>query len=978
MAEATGAALYTVPIGFGLTDIVAAYLLDQFGEEREALADTLILLPNNRALKSLTESFVRKAERGLLLPRMVTVGDLDLGEALGPLFDPVGDINHADVAPAISAIDRHMLLTRLIRLQRSNISAVESLQLARHLASALDQLDIENVVLDQVSSKDLRDDLSSHWQSAYADFLTIARAYQTELSDRGLLGPAARRNALLKRFAEALPAMPPAMPVIALGITTAAPAIANLLKAISRRAGAMLIWPHVDLKLNSAEWDALGPVERDEGQPPIAVESHPQFHLKLLFERMGIAREEIAYFPGTSPSTKLQVVDSIFCRAEATLEWTNLKPSQKQLDQLRLMTATDSAEEALSIAILIRQALEQPEKRIALVTPDRELALRVSAQLLRWGVRVDDSAGQPLAQSPPATLMLALAEVYADQFGPVSLLSVLKHPLVKEGDDRLVWLDHVRNLDMLLRGPRLGIGLAAITEVIAANAAKTKDRKLLDWWMAVTTIFASFETDRFMPLVAIIDLLVATAGELTDGKIWQGRDGRQLAQLLEDYRAADLTALGDTDRGAVPALLAQLLKSEVTRPVFGSHPRVAIYGLLEARLQQADLIICGGLNEGTWPQLAQPDPWLAPRLRRELGLPGLERNIGLAAHDLSSLLGGSEVVLTRAERDRSGPAVASRFWLRIQALLGKQAKEEHEALALARTLDLGQPTPPLQRPAPMPNRQQRRVPISVTQVDTLKADPFAFYARNILQLRALDAVGGEPSAAWRGTMVHDVLEHWAKEDALDPEGLTTRAHAMLANPAFHPALRVLWQPRITAGLAWIAAQTAEYRDQGRLVIAAESKGRLQIAGVELVGRADRIDRLPDGGLVIVDYKTGQSPSKKSVAAGFSLQLGLIGAMAEAGGIKDVSGTARGFEYWSIAKSRSGGFGYLSKPVSDKNGESADFVVKSIKDAREVIEEFILGGAPFTAKLHPEYASYGDYDHLMRLAEWYGRELVRED
>jgi ATP-dependent helicase/nuclease subunit B len=977
MAEVKRAALYAIPLGHSLADILAAYLLDQASGQHEALADTLILLPNNRAIKALTDSFVRRAERGLLLPRMVALGDLNLDETMGALLDPVGDSTRPAIAPAINDIDRHIMLTRLIRQQRSNISAVEALRLARHLATALDQLDIEKVSLEQVSDKDLRDDLSSHWQSAYGDFLNIARAYQKELVAHALMGPAARRNALLERFAEALPSLPPDMPVIAAGVTTAAPAIANLLKAISRLPTAMLVWPHVDLELDSAQWDALGPIEREEDQPPVTEESHPQFHLKLLFERMGVRRDEIAFFPGTRPAPTLAAVDAIFCRAEATLDWTNLKPVQKRLDHVRMMTAADSAEEALSIAIMIRRVLEQPEKRIALVTPDRELATRVGAQLLRWGVRVDDSAGQPLAQLPPATLLLGLAELYADQLGPVSLLSVLKHPLVKEGDGRLAWLDQVRDLDMLLRGPRLGIGLSAIADVIAANAAKSKDDGLLNWWTGVAEMFSDFDGHRAIQLPVIIDLLVAAAGQLTDGRVWQGQAGRQLVQLLEDYRATDLTALDDTERGAVPAVLAQLLNSEVTRPVFGSHPRVAIYGLLEARLQQADLIICSGLNEGNWPQLAQPDPWLAPRLRRELKLPGLERNIGLAAHDLASLLGGTEVVLTRAERDRNGPAVASRFWLRIQALLGKQLNEEQHAVALARAIDVGPPAKPLQRPAPIPNGEQRRVAISITQVDTLKADPFAFYARNILQLGSLDAVGGEPSAAWRGTMVHDVLEHWANKDALDPNKLTARAHAMLANPAFHPALRVLWQPRITAGLAWIAAQTAEHGDQGRRVIAAESKGRLQIAGVELVGRADRIDRMPDGGLVIVDYKSGKSPSKKSVAAGFSLQLGLIGAMAEAGNVKDVSGIAKGFEYWSIAKSKSGGFGYMSKPVSDKDGESADFVTKSVGAARKAIEEFILGSAPFTAKLHPEYALYGDYDHLMRLAEWYGRELVHD-
>ena len=65
-------------------------------------------------------------------------------------------------------------------------------------------------------------------------------------------------------------------------------------------------------------------------------------------------------------------------------------------------------------------------------------------------------------------------------------------------------------------------------------------------------------------------------------------------------------------------------------------PRIFIWGLLEARLQKADLMILGGLNEGVWPSLPRPDPWLAPQIRRQSGPAGLEFRTGLAAHDFMS------------------------------------------------------------------------------------------------------------------------------------------------------------------------------------------------------------------------------------------------------------------------------------------------------------------------------------------------------
>ncbi len=969
MADECRPQLFTVPLGTSLTDALAAHLLKSGGD---VLPDTLILMPNNRAIKALTESFVRQAKKGLLLPRMVAVGDLALDETLGALFDPIGGTAIEPVLPAIADIDRRILLTQLIQKQRPNTSPVEALKLAKNLAAALDVLEIEEVDISRVRALDLTPDLQAHWQTAYHDFLTISAAYYKELAILNQVSAPARRNLLLKRFAATLPQ---GMPIIAAGITTAAPAIARLLKAVSRLPKGIVVWPHIDVVMSDADWDSLGPVKR-EGASDLAEETHPHYHLKLLLDRMGVRRDEVTLFPEQYRNLALDTVDRIFARADQVLNWADLVPAEKRLKQARVMTANDSAEEALAISILIREALETPEKRIALVTPDRELGNRVSAQLRRWDIRVDDSAGQPLIQLPPATLLLGLAQMATDQLGPVALLSVLKHPLTRSGDGRLEWLENVRLLDIALRGPRLGIGIDAIgAAIVDGDLLKDAKPSALTWWQSVSGIFAEFDNSRKADLPSLLDMLITAATELSDGKIWQGHAGRQLAQLLETYRATNLAALGAVERSSLPALLTQLLDSEVSRPVFGSHPRVAIYGLLEARLQTADFVICAGLNEGTWPQMPQPDPWLSPQLRRKLNLAGLERNIGLSAHDLMSLLGSKDVVLSRAMRDRSGPTVASRFLLRAQALVGTQLREERSALDMALRIDVGKTTLFASRPAPMPSKEQRRVKISVTQIETLKADPYAFYAAKILRLNSLPEVGGEPDAAWRGIVVHDILEQWAKQKDYVPENLLALADGLLANPAFHPAIRVLWQPRVKEALTWIARETLAMREAGRIIISTESKGTLTVAGVELNGRADRIDREPTGGLVIVDYKSGHSPTAKSVKAGFKIQLGLLGAMAEAGTFKNVSGKAQGFEYWSLGKSKQKqkSLGYINKPATEKNGMLADLIPEALKFAREAIEDWITGDKPFTAKLHPEHAPYDDYNQLMRLNEWYGRQ-----
>jgi len=370
--------------------------------------------------------------------------------------------------------------------------------------------------------------------------------------------------------------------------------------------------------------------------------------------------------------------------------------------------------------------------------------------------------------------------------------------------------------------------------------------------------------------------------------------------------------------------------------------------------------------------LPTPDPWLAPRLRHELGLPSLERRIGLAAHDFASALGGRDVLVTRARRDARSPAVASRFWLRLEAMTGGLTRARaHKWWAEA--IDRPDGYRPAERPAPSPEPKLRPRTISVTDVDRLKADPFAFYARKMLALPSLDEVDAEPSAAFRGSAVHKVLEEWMKADDCTPDRLRPRAEALLAETSAHPLLRALWQPRLLEAIDWIAEEVARKAAEGRRPLRAEARGKCRVGEVSLYGEADRIDRLADGTLAIVDYKTGTPPGPKAVAEGYSLQLGLLGLIAERGGFEGIEGVPACFEYWSLAK-KAGKLGYVASPVGGRTGlDAADFTARAERNFVAAAEKWLTGAEPFTAKLHPEHAPYGEYDQLMRLDEWYGRE-----
>lgn len=983
MPERGGPQVYSIAAHRGFADALVAGLVPRYADPDLGLARLTLLLPSTRAVRTVTEAFVRAAgEGGLLLPRMAVVGDLDLDETLGSLLDPLGP--GAEIAPAADPTFRWLRLA-------AHIAAIDGPEAPRGAALLRQAFDLgrtmDRLLIEGVAPETLLDprvigvvgEQAEHWKASTARFLQVQHRWLDELEALGRTDGPARRNALFDHAARRWKAAPPAHPVVAAGVTSASPALARLLRVVAELPQGAVILPDLDLALEREIWEALGtagaPLEHDD--PPFGRDdafTHPQYHLKLLLNRMGVAWDEVQAWhrsgPGAAPPARSRAISSLFLPPQASSRWVDMRPDQRRLAGVRLMETAHPGEEAQAIALLIREALDVPERRAALVTPDRKLAARVVAHLARWGIEADDSAGQPLSQTAAGRLFLLLAQVLADAAAPVPLVALLAHPLVRAGEDRPAWLERVRLFDRSLRGPRAAAGLAPLRD-------HAERRRLADWWAEADAVLAPlFALPEDAALADSIDALVAAGEALCGEGLWANPDGRALAAFAESLREAARDAGTRLDPRELAPVLRDAMDRVAVRPPWGGHPRVAVYGLLEARMARADLIVCGGLAEGVWPASAVPDSLLPPAVLRALGVPGSEFRIGLSAHDLAAALGAPEVVLSHAQRDEGGPVIPSRFVLRVRAMLGDQlaAHVETEAVRLARAIDDAPPAAPYPRPQPRPSAEQRRVPIPVTGLDRLRSDPYQFYAGAILGLRSLDPLDAEPSPAWKGTAVHAILEAWHKAGGRPGELLPIAERELDAMSA-HPLMRSLWRPRLLAALAWIDAEVTRLAAEGRTVLASERQGKIEHRGVVIQGRADRIDRLPGGNLAIVDYKTGTPPSGRMVEEGFSLQLGLIGLMAERRGFEGISGQAEGFEYWSLAR-KGDGFGYVEEPVLEGRKQRgiprADFVPETLRYLDDALDRWILGEQPFTARLNPDIGGFNDFDQLMRLDEWIAR------
>ncbi|MDQ3140153.1 MAG: double-strand break repair protein AddB, partial [Pseudomonadota bacterium] len=595
MPEGSGPKLFVIPPHRAFADALAAGLIAQFGGEKTGLARGIVLVPNNRAARAITDAFVRRSDGGLLLPRLIPIGDPDLDERIGGALEPLSDT--AAIPPAIDPVERLMLLAWLVQDHMpGDIDAAEALRLAADLARTLDQLIVEEVAPARLRefAADLPD-LSIHWQKSLDRLQIILSIWPQLLEQRGQTDLTDRRNRLLSALARRWSSQPPAGFVVAAGVTTTAPAVARLLRTVAVAPNGMVIFPALDVGMDEGEWDALGPhrPNPETGRRRRAIETHPQYQLKLLLDRMSVGRGEVRPWRWgggrDAPAVRSRAIGHAMAPALFTAKWQALKPAERRLSGVRALELADPAEESQAIAIALREALEEPGRTAALVTPDRQLARRVSAQLRRWGIEADDSAGRPLSETPPGTLLLALASAGADSFAPVSLLALLKHPLVMKDRGRAEWLDGARMLDLALRGPRPPAGLTGVTAYLGSLTGR--ERKIgavaVTWWQDALPLLEPLEAafaDRAATLASLIAALRKAASLLSADQIWAGPAGRAAAELFTAIEPAAEHGPSRLDPANVAPLLDQLMRAIAVRPPYGQHPRIFIWGLLEARL----------------------------------------------------------------------------------------------------------------------------------------------------------------------------------------------------------------------------------------------------------------------------------------------------------------------------------------------------------------------------------------------------------
>ena len=994
--------LFTIKAGHGFAEQLVAGICARV-QTAHALAAWRIYLPSYRACQTVQAAFLEHMDgKPVILPTLVPLGEGD--EFTEEVFNEQLAGN-ADILPAeISPTQRQFMLARLVAAMTiggQKISQKQALILAADLSRLMDQMRQAEITADQIDQI-IPERFSSHWQDIVR-FIDIIMTLWPELVDRlGRLDPVDRKLKIIDLLVDSWRINPPASPVMVAGSTGSMPSTLKIMKAVLALPAGMVVLPGLASQTGTEE--DIEAICDDFG--------HPQHQLFSTLQQLQIQPAQVPEF---FSNIDVQAEDGlaqrrglwqeVFRPYRQTYLWRRMDKSQTSLseravDGLSLMACRDRHHEADIIAGLMRNVLEHKQKTALLVTPDRKLARAVRAALLRWGLDVEDSAGEPLGQTQTGSYLGLVAQWACAGGDAHQLLALAKHRLACGGLEKSRFNQQIRQIEKtILRRTLPETGADAIASLLE----HTDDGGKL----------ARFYQDHIIapldPLAKLMALPIASLSQLADA---HGRAAELLAQTdMQDQ--AILTLWGEADGKIASQLLSemalygedilmkpseyadyfqQLAAQLPVRKKWRSHPRLAILGTVEARMQSADLVILGGLNEGIWPPAPETSPWINQEIRTKLGLPDRNWRVGLSAHDFFMLVHSPHVVITRSETAEEGTAIASRWWQRLEAVLSASKLNSRLKPELPADIQAGfdglvpDVIVPYQMPVPCPELASRPRQLWATDMDVLISDPYAIYAKYILGLRPLDEVDRPADGALRGTIFHDCLAEFLKQYEAQnlPEDAFERLEE-IADRQFLPYagnIRIMrfWRASFRQIARWFIEQEHDRRHRLQQSLT-EVKGAIELDAPQgaftIRAKADRLDFTPDNLCYVIDYKTGMPPTKAQVTAGRATQLMIEAFIAKAGGFEGQPKSSKmeidRLEYWQLSGKQAGA-GEIRNVTPD--GFDPDSYFDSLT---ALISWFDSPQASYPSEPDSENRPrFSHYRHLARVREWRRHEVGDDD
>ena len=564
-----------------------------------------------------------------------------------------------------------------------------------------------------------------------------------------------------------------------------------------------------------------------------------------------------------------------------TAIWATKPLAWPDFEQRVRLCSSPSAQAELIVACATGYG-DTPGVRLGVGVADAEVLPSLENGLARAGVPAFNPEGRPLRSSSLHTLLTALAELVGDEPTFTAVAALLRCP------DVLTWLGgsssrllaafdelHSTHLPATLAAART---LAAAAPVDPARAAQRD--ALLAALSAVARLRTTLRTGDFPTNVRRVlteifknrrfNLAKAEDAHAVEAaQAW----GEVLTEL--DVAAKRFPALA-------PAEIWELaLRAFGDSPCFDEKPAgaVELQGWLELLWDDVPHLIVAGFNDGCVPDAVVGDPFLPESLRVRLGLKTNTARFARDAYLLQALAaaraeGRGKLDLLVGKISASGdPLRPSRLLLQCtDADLPERVRFLFSPVAAP-------------RPAPAWRRAWKLAPRTDAQIEKLSVTafrdhlqcPFRFYLKHGLKMKAVDPHKAELDAMDFGNLCHGALEAMGLPDSPVRDctdagvlrgfllgELERNARERYGDMPILPLVVQLESARQRLGK--VAEIQARQRAEGWIIVRTEMKFELNLGGLPVRGKIDRIDRNELTGAVrVLDYKTSDQPVNPAVA-----------------------------------------------------------------------------------------------------------------
>lgn len=805
-------------------------------------------------------------------------------------------ILNVDKVKVISQIKRILLLTEFIVNWNKDHTENFQASVAYSLASLLDELQHNQIPLSALYKLN-PDDSAEHWHKT-SKFLS--RFAQTWLQNEETSDICEHRSNYITNLEHYIKDKH----VIFVGIHPSK-ICHTLIKAIYNLDFGLIVLPNLDLSMKEEEWHKMS-------------ENHHQYCLKRLLDYIGANRKDVKYL-SSAPKISDQLIEYTFDLSKNLYDF-----DAKENSNFEIITCQSQEEEAQIISMIIKN---EDFKNVSLFISDKLLFKRVNSLL-----------GEADNYYLYVTFLLYILDVLTSNWGSVELLSLLKHPFTNLGYSKDEYSRILANFEIKILRSLSQLGIHEIKKSIDSY-------EISSFFSKVELSFAPLVSSINSSIFKIAKAHVECALRLSKIDFLQLSSdiGDFMTTLIKEYEEIKISSLESYQK-----ILSLLLQSKFTSAPNHLH---------RFSLHKNKIVILTNFNEGYFPPDFQ-NPLLSSSMRRQVGLPSIEEKQSYFQYILHNLLHAEKVYITRSTKGPNGINSKPMLLQRLEMLIGKSGgtlnkQPFKEWLKLLTKPDF---IIPCSRPKPKPSvdiRLKKLQILSSTGVEKLIRNPYSFYIEYILDLRPLRELNFRPTIMHFGIAIHKIFEKYLLSKNISYEMLLNIAYKYMN----FSNVSSMWWPKFQKITKNFFKLDTKRRENFNIVEVEKSFSWPLSEKITIKAKCDRVEHLLDGGIAIVDYKTGSLPTQSDIEMFFSPQLILQAITAMSLTNKEV----KELMYWKFD-------GAQVKIFAIENHQ--EIIKLFSNDIKDFLSNFLNENVPFAASYGFKRSSKDShYKHLERTEEW---------